>query len=221
MAPALSTLSVASVLPQPTLHQPFIIGPGFWPIPGKLVGQIVTGKFVDLDDFLLANNLTSEPELQLLFDGRLILTPAPKKSKRRVEDISTWVEAFSIFCLVLTPYFPHHWKDLLQYQLLILRTYRQFNGRVWLAYGFKIGFFQSQTLQSAKGNKPSAYFHLSVIEHCLTNKVSLGRVAGPFRVPPFPDLYISSFRVIPKKGQPGKWCLIVDLSFLGGVLSMM
>ena len=28
----------------------------------------------------------------------------------------------------------------------------------------------------------------------------------------FPNLQISSFGVIPKKGQPGKWCLIVDLS---------
>ena len=31
-------------------------------------------------------------------------------------------------------YFPHLWKDLLQYQLLILRTFHQFSGRVWLSY---------------------------------------------------------------------------------------
>ena len=42
----------------------------------------------------------------------------------------------------------------------------------------------------------------------------MGRVAGPFNPPPspFPNLQISSFGVIPKKGQPGKWRLIVDLS---------
>ena len=33
---------------------------------------------------------------------------------------------------------------------------------------------------------------------------------------PFPRLHISSFGVIPKKGQPGKWRLIVDLSSPGG-----
>ena len=131
MAAAGSTLPLASVLPQPPLHQPFIVGPGFSPISGKLVGQIVTGKFVDLGDLLPTNSLSSEPEPQILFDGRLVLTPAPKKPKRRVEDITTWVDAFSIFCLVLTSYFPHRWKDLLQYQLLILRTYRQFNGRAY------------------------------------------------------------------------------------------
>ena len=37
-------------------------------------------------------------------------------------------------------------------------------------------------------------------------------VAGPFSSSPFPCLHISSFGVIPKKGQPGKWHLIVDLS---------
>jgi hypothetical protein len=39
----------------------------------------------------------------------------------------------------------------------------------------------------------------------------MGRVLGPFSSPP-PGLHRSRFRVIPKKSQPGKWCLIVDLS---------
>ena len=37
-------------------------------------------------------------------------------------------------------------------------------------------------------------------------------VAGPFKTAPLASLHISSFGVIPKKGQPGKWQLIVDLS---------
>ena len=45
-----------------------------------------------------------------------------------------WSEAFTIFTLILTSYFPHRWKDLTSYKLLILRTYRQFSGHVWLAY---------------------------------------------------------------------------------------
>ena len=43
------------------------------------------------------------------------------------------------------------------------------------------------------------------------NEVSLGRVAGPFDTPPLPSFHISTFGVTPKKGQPGKWWLIVDL----------
>ena len=37
-------------------------------------------------------------------------------------------------CLILVSHFLNRWKDLMQYQLLILRTYRHFSGRVWLAY---------------------------------------------------------------------------------------
>ena len=78
--------------------------------------------------------MLNEPEPHLLFDGRLVLTSTPKKLKRRVDDIISWLEAFSVYCLILTSHFPHRWKDLLHYQLLLLRTYRQFAGRVWLAY---------------------------------------------------------------------------------------
>ena len=58
----------------------------------------------------------------------------------------------------------------------------------------------------------SAYQHAGVIDVYLTNEVRLGCVVGPFDSPPFKNLHISSFGVIPKKGQLGKWRLIVDLS---------
>ena len=85
-----------------------------------------------------------------------------------------------------------------------------------LRFGFKLGFSPSQSLKPAKRNKPSAYEHPSVIDEYLATEVSLGRVAGPFASPPVPLLHVSSFGVIPKKGQPGKWGLIVDLSSPGG-----
>ena len=44
------------------------------------------------------------------------------------------MEAFSIYSPVLTSHFPHRWKDLRQYKLLLLCTYQQFVNRVWLAY---------------------------------------------------------------------------------------
>jgi len=78
-----------------------VVGPGFSPVPAKLVSQIVAGKFVELHKLLPSNIVLSEPEPQLLFDGRLVLTSTPKKPKRRIEDISTWLEAFSVYCLVL------------------------------------------------------------------------------------------------------------------------
>ena len=125
---------ISSLAQTPVLQQPFVVGPGFSPVPTKLVSQIVAGKFVELHKLLSSNLVLNEPEPQLLFDGRLVLTSTPKKPKQRVDDITSWLEAFSIYCLILSSHFPHHWKDLMQYQLLILRTHRQFAGRVWLAY---------------------------------------------------------------------------------------
>ena len=116
------------------LNQPFIVGPGFSPIPAKVVGQVVAGKFIDLGDLLPSTVASAEPEPQLLFDGRLVLTSTPKKPKRRIEDKATWMEAFSVYCLIMISSFPRRSRDLLQYKLLILRTYRQFSGKVWLAY---------------------------------------------------------------------------------------
>ena len=64
----------------------------------------------------------------------MILTSNPKRYRKNIDNIVTWREAFSIFVMILTSYFPHRWKDLSQYKLLILRTYQQFNGPVWLNY---------------------------------------------------------------------------------------
>ena len=127
-APALATQ------PASLLDQSFVVGPGFSPVPAKLVAQIVGGKYVDLSDLLAPNLQQREPEPQLMFDGRLVLTLQPKRQRRRIEDIASWMEAFSIFSLVLSSHFPHRWKDLTQYQLLILRTHRHFSGKVWLNY---------------------------------------------------------------------------------------
>ena len=118
----------------PLLQQPFVVRPGFSPVPAKTVSQIVAGKYVDLGDLLSLNIAQTEPESQAFLDGRLVFLPSAKKQRWHIEDIVTWSEAFTIFTLILTSYFPHHWKDLTSYKLLILRTYHQFSGRVWLAY---------------------------------------------------------------------------------------
>ena len=127
-AATLPQANISSATPFPVLNQLFIVG------PAKVVGQVVAGKFIDLGDLLPSTVASAEPEPQLLFDGRLVLTSTPKKPKRRVEDIATWMEAFSVYCLIMISFFPHRSRDLLQYKLLILRTYRQFSGKVWLAY---------------------------------------------------------------------------------------
>ena len=78
--------------------------------------------------------------------------------------------------------------------------------------GFRLGCVNPVTLKSAPRNKVSAYQHPRVVDAYLANEVRLGHVMGLFSSPPIQNLHISSFGVIPKKGQPGKWRLTVDLS---------
>ena len=81
-----------------------------------------------------------------------------------------------------------------------------------LLQGFRLGFNPGFSLQLAKQNKASAYQHREIVDAYLANEVALGRVADPFRSPLLPNLHINSFGVIPKKGQPNKWGLILDMS---------
>ena len=94
----------------PVVDQPFVVGPGFLPVPAKLVAQIVVGKYVDLNQLLAINLVQKDTEPQLFLDGHLVLTSQPKKQCRRIDDIASWMEAFTIFSLILVSSFLHRWK---------------------------------------------------------------------------------------------------------------
>ena len=82
-----------------------------------------------------------------------------------------------------------------------------------IAQGFRVGYSNSgKLLRSSNRNLKSASLHAEVIDKYLAKEVALNRVAGPFPVPPIHGLHISPFGVIPKRGQPGQWRLILDLS---------
>lgn len=62
----------------------------------------------------------------------------------------------------------------------------------------------------------SALTNGQVIDGYLSNELSLGRVLGPLDPQSDQRLHVSRFGVIPKNHQPGKWRLILDLSFPPG-----
>ena len=48
----------------------------------------------------------------------MVLSAGPKETKRRIEDILLWIEAFTVCSFVLTSHFiPHRWRDLVQYKV--------------------------------------------------------------------------------------------------------
>ncbi|KAK3736236.1 hypothetical protein QZH41_007345 [Actinostola sp. cb2023] len=109
----------------PSLSQSMSSGSGaFGGVPSCSAANTVTGQ----------NTTTDEPEPELLFDGRLVLTNTAKKIKCKIRDIITWMEAFTIYMMIVCSYFPHRWSDLTKYKLLIVRTFRQFGGQGWLNY---------------------------------------------------------------------------------------
>ena len=81
--------------------------------------------------------------------------------------------------------------------------------------GFKLGFCPSQKLKSSRKNKTSATQHASVIDAYLRMRfLWAGQQARS--IPSPPNLQISRLGVTPKKGQPRKWHLNVDLSSPAG-----
>ena len=116
------------------LQQPFVVGPGYSPVPLKIVSQITAGKFVNVEDLLTENITMPEQEPQLWFNSQLVLSHTPKKRKRRLWISRQGWKPFPFFYLVLCSSFLHRWRDLTSYKPLILRTYCQFSGFCWLDY---------------------------------------------------------------------------------------
>ena len=79
--------------------------------------------------------------------------------------------------------------------------------------GFRIGFsYGNHACRSAKRNMLSATQNPAVVEKYLAAECAKGRVIGPV-AKGMVHLHINRFGVILKPNQPGKWMLIVDLSY--------
>ena len=106
-----------------------MVGPGYCPIPEKLVTKIKAGQFNDLLDLLPKNVKAQDSEPQTYLDGKLLVST--KKRVQEITDIATWVAAFIVFIWILCCTHPSRWQDMTQYKLLILQTAH----KAWLHYG--------------------------------------------------------------------------------------
>ena len=79
-----------------------------------------------------------------------------------------------------------------------------------ISQGFRVGFNDScrPSLRSCSRNTASAYEHPDVVSVYLEGERAHGRIKGPI----FIAAHASSFGIIPKRSQPGKWRLILNLS---------
>ena len=78
-----------------------------------------------------------------------------------------------------------------------------------LAQGFHIGAalhsVQKQHMRSAHDNPQP-------LDEYLQTELATGRMVGSFQPHQLEEAQVSSFGVIPKASQPGKWHIILDLS---------
>ena len=81
----------------------------------------------------------------------------------------------------------------------------------YLITGADIGYTGSRTARFSK-NLPTALAQPEIVSENLATEVALGRVAGPFSTPPFPNLQVSPIGLVPKKHST-KFRTIFHLSF--------
>ena len=83
----------------PAAFPSFVVGPGIPPVPPKLVAAIVSGDFIDFALLLEDHVDPDAPSFSLVAD-QLVIRPA--KRRKEITDILTWMQAFSVYMLVLT-----------------------------------------------------------------------------------------------------------------------
>ena len=132
---------------------------------------------MNLEDLSAENITMSEQEPQLWFNGQLVLSHKPKQQKRPITDIASWMEAFSFICLILCSSFPHRWRDLTSYKLLILQTYRQFSWFCWLDYdrAFKEHAAAEKVTDWSKIHVQLFNYHTAALNFALTQRHPVSR----------------------------------------------
>ena len=84
-----------------------------------------------------------------------------------------------------------------------------------ISNGFRVGFDYSHhrvATGASTVNMPSTSYNPEPVQKFLTTEVATGRVIGPLCPEEYPQVHVSRFGVIPKKGHQNKWRLILDLS---------
>jgi len=145
-APSLSTSSV-EFASSPTLLATSTRVNNLPLVPARLRERITRGEFVDLDSLLpdvVGADLEEEDSLQLHTEsGRAVhlvsKSATSSTPRRRVHDVATWLEAFTVYSRVVLDAAPDRAQMLLAYQATILQANNNYQNDAWLTYdrGFR------------------------------------------------------------------------------------
>lgn len=102
----------------------FHMHPGQPPVPKQIVGQICEGKYINFQELLLENLGKEDAKNKILID-----------ETERVDDITKWIDCMAIYIAVYTSHYPNRIRDLLAYQGIITRLYRDCQDKkAWQRY---------------------------------------------------------------------------------------
>ncbi|XP_068675093.1 echinoderm microtubule-associated protein-like 6 [Montipora foliosa] len=102
----------------------FHMHPGQPPVPKQIVGQICEGKYINFQELLLENLGKEDAKNKILID-----------ETQRVDDITKWIDCMAIYISVYTSHYPNRIRDLLAYQGIITRLYRDCQDKkAWQRY---------------------------------------------------------------------------------------
>ena len=92
-------------------------------LPLKVVKRILDLEFVEMSEVLVDDDTPNN------VPGRLPTPPRPP-----IDDISRWVERFSLMAAVLSTRFPEKAPEFFAYQATIVRADRNYEGKRWVQY---------------------------------------------------------------------------------------
>lgn len=153
-----------------------VITEGIPPIPVKLVEKIRRWEFIDLAK-LLVNQETQPEQPTILIGGQLVALESPVKSQRKataINDILSWVQAFSRFMAVLLAADSTTKEEaagLAAHQHLILQLFKDLGGTQWAKYDWEF-----REWASAKNVRIWGDINMSIYGRCLPQ---LRPAAGP------------------------------------------
>ena len=205
-------------------RSPHVIHP-----PTNIYGQVkynfpvalrnsITQNSIITQDAVNTSTHTSSTTTTLLSSQGAIVLPQDQTRYRYTADllalqscrpqVATMLPPFC--CKIITPLRVDAWRRALSsHPDVELRDYI-LNG---ICQGFRIGFsHNSQSTRPSQSNMLSARDHPEPVREYLQTEIEAGRVIGPLNRALFPSVQISRFGVIPKRAQPNKWRLILDLS---------
>jgi len=109
-------------------------------IPQRTLDRIMAGEFINLSELLTTSMAcTTQPLTNMQFELRdgqphLVEGTVTSPKTRRVHDIATWLEGYTVYMHTILQAAPHRLNQLLGYQSLIIEANRRFTPEGWLDY---------------------------------------------------------------------------------------